>query len=325
METNFIARLKALRYGIDDTFIVFREQSHSNLFLDFLNSKHPNINFTMETEVDNKISFLDCVVTREGGKFLTGVFRKKTFSGLGTSFFSFTPYKFKISAFNTLLTRAFNLSSSHTFLCKELSFLQNFFHANGFPLKMIILKIRQFISSRDVHKDPNFDVPKKKLFISLPYFGSQSDDLGRDLRLLFDKFFFHVDFKIIFTNKFTIGSFFKLKDPLPLNMRSKIIYKYCCALSCGSQYVGCTTRNFKTRMFEHRGISPRTDRRLAKPSQSSIRAHCEQFDKCVDLDNFQIIGSANSFLDLRILESLLIRKLRPNLNNMDSSFPLKIV
>ena len=313
------------RRYVDDTFLIFKHKSHAQLFFDYLNNKHANIKFTMETEINGKLSFLDCLVERQGTSLSSSVFRKKTFSGLGTSFFSFTPLKFKLNPINTFLTRAFNISSNHTNLCRELSFLQDFFFNNAFPRILVISKIREFISNRFKEKPISFDVPKKVVYLSLPYFGEQSDKLGKNLVTLLNKYFFHVEFKTVFTNKFTIGSFFQFKDILPLDIKSKIIYKYSCPQNCGGQYVGSTTRNFRTRMFEHMGISPRTERRLGKPAQSSIRDHCERCDKTVDRALFKIISGARDDLDLRITESLLIKQIRPNLNNMDSAYPLKLV
>ena len=72
---------------VDDTFLLFRQADHAALFLDYLNSKHPNIKFTCEHESSGSLSFLDVNVSRSCNKFTTSVFRKSTFTGLGTSFF----------------------------------------------------------------------------------------------------------------------------------------------------------------------------------------------------------------------------------------------
>ena len=44
--------------------------------------------FTYETEKDNKLAFLDVLVTREGGRwsFSSSLYRKPTFSGLYSNF-----------------------------------------------------------------------------------------------------------------------------------------------------------------------------------------------------------------------------------------------
>ena len=60
---------------VNDTFIVMKQHNAYN-FLSHLNQQHPSIRFTMETENNNKIAFLDTLVTREpDGKLLTSVYR----------------------------------------------------------------------------------------------------------------------------------------------------------------------------------------------------------------------------------------------------------
>ena len=88
-------------------------------------------------ENNNKLPFLDVLVEKNNNKFETSIFRKKTFSGLGMSYFSCTPFLYKINAIKTLLDRAKKLSSNFTNLNKELSFLGNFFRNNGYPNKFI--------------------------------------------------------------------------------------------------------------------------------------------------------------------------------------------
>ena len=84
--------------NVDDTFLLFNDASHIQPFLGYLNSRHPNIKFTKEIELDNCLSFLDFNVSRKDSKFHTSVYCKSTFSGLGLSFFSFCSLRFKINA-----------------------------------------------------------------------------------------------------------------------------------------------------------------------------------------------------------------------------------
>ena len=121
------------RRYVDDTFLLFRERSHVQLFLDYFNSKHVNINFTQAIEHNFKLSFLDCTVTRCGEYFnKTSVFRKSSFTGLGTSFYSFCSFNFKLNCISTLVFRAFNICSDSFNFDKELCFLKSFFRDNGF-------------------------------------------------------------------------------------------------------------------------------------------------------------------------------------------------
>ena len=114
--TNCTAHFKPVLYRryVDDTFVLFSDKSHAPLFLNYLKRQHNNINFTMETENDRSLSFLDVSVCRNADGFSTSVFRKLTFSGLGISFFSFCSKNFKSNSIMTLLHRAYNVCSSYS-------------------------------------------------------------------------------------------------------------------------------------------------------------------------------------------------------------------
>ena len=77
------------RRYIDDTFLLFKERSHLQEFLSYMNLRHGNIKFTSEIENNSKLAFLDTTVLCENGKFSTSVYRKPTFSGLGLNILSF--------------------------------------------------------------------------------------------------------------------------------------------------------------------------------------------------------------------------------------------
>ena len=40
---------------VDDTFCLFHSEHNAIIFFDYLNSRHPNIRFTMEKEVNHKL------------------------------------------------------------------------------------------------------------------------------------------------------------------------------------------------------------------------------------------------------------------------------
>ena len=64
------------RRYVDDTFC-FLQKSSVEAVLSHLNSISPSINFTIEQESDNRLPFLDALVTRkEDGSLKVGVYRK---------------------------------------------------------------------------------------------------------------------------------------------------------------------------------------------------------------------------------------------------------
>ena len=49
--------------------------------------------------------------------------------------------------------------------------------------------------------------------------------------------FYHVNFRIILTNDFTIHSFFKIRDLCHSDVQSRVVYDYICP-SCNVPYMG---------------------------------------------------------------------------------------
>ena len=90
-----------LRY-VDDTFILRPQQEDVQILLDHVNSIRLSIQFILEKEQDNKLTFLDVLVacTEQGFRLL--VYREPTFTGQYLNFNSHHPYTVKkgIVAYN---------------------------------------------------------------------------------------------------------------------------------------------------------------------------------------------------------------------------------
>ena len=96
---------------VDDIFVLFNKPEHGQFFLEYINKKHKNMRFSIETETNRSLSFLDVKIFRENDKFVTSVCKKGTFSGVYTNFISFIPLQYKFGLVHTLLNRCCNLSS----------------------------------------------------------------------------------------------------------------------------------------------------------------------------------------------------------------------
>ena len=70
---------KIWRRFVDDTFTIIKAENR-NIFLQHLNSIHPNIKFTCkEMKEDGSMPFLDIlIIPTEDGSLKTSVFRKQT-------------------------------------------------------------------------------------------------------------------------------------------------------------------------------------------------------------------------------------------------------
>ena len=312
------------RRYMDDTFLLFRDASHVQKFLDYLNRQHQNIKFTNEFENNKKISFLDCMVLRSENRLSTSVYRKCTFTGQGLSYFSFCAKIYKINSIKTLISRAQRVCSTFTALNKELSYLVGYFSENGYPKTSIYREIIKMVR-KTAHPNPAFyTCEQKKLYASLPYFGPQAEKLKNELTAIIAQFFPQLDFKIALTNRSTISTFFQFKDELPMDLRSRIVYSYSCAQCASGTYIGSTMRSAYVRIAEHRGRSFRTGKLLVSPPHSAIRDHAIRHKHTIQDSCFKILDQDPVETSLRILESLYIGKQKPSLNNTKSCFPLQI-
>ena len=83
-----------LRY-VDDTFIVWLHQEDIQILLYHVNSIQSCIQFTMEKEQDNRLSFLDVLINYMEQRFMSFVYRKPTFTGQYLNFNSHYSYNVK--------------------------------------------------------------------------------------------------------------------------------------------------------------------------------------------------------------------------------------
>ena len=124
------------------------------------------------------------------------------------SYFSNCSFIFKLNCVRTLLFRAYRVCSSHAALHSEFDFLKTFFQLNGYCATFIENQIGKFLSKKFdgvTTKNSTADVPNDQpIFLSFPYFGPYSEKFK-------SKYYAKANFRIILTNKFTIGSFFIIK------------------------------------------------------------------------------------------------------------------
>ena len=193
------------RRYVDDTFVIFNDPGHVNLFLDFLNSRHPNIKFTCENEVNGMLPFLDVSITRGINGFFTNLYRKATFTGLFSSFSSFTDVKFKRGLVYGLVHRAFKICSSQCSFNKELSKIKYFLSCNLYPKFFVENVIKYYFkkfygtSAQVVNVNDN-----NHIFIQLPFLGDKSYQIKNKLLNFLCKAYPEARFLIVFKPHFRV-------------------------------------------------------------------------------------------------------------------------
>ena len=156
---------------VDDTFAVFNDNDECNKFFFHLNSLHPSLRFTFETECNRTLPFLDVLVEKNDHEFVTAIYRKPTFTGQYIRWNSFCPMKRKTYLISTLVHRALVICSKSN-LQNELSNIRLILTNNGYPEAaintVITRKINQF-------RRPTQLGPKKcPVYLHLPWLANVS-------------------------------------------------------------------------------------------------------------------------------------------------------
>ena len=126
-----------LRY-VDDTFILWPHQEDVQTLLDYVNSIQPSMQFTMKKEQDNKLPFLDVLVTGTEQGFRSSVYCKPTFTRHYLNFNSHHPYTVKKGIVCFLQHRTKIISSDTDSYQEEMISLRHNLHHNNYPERITL-------------------------------------------------------------------------------------------------------------------------------------------------------------------------------------------
>ena len=104
IEKALVAKPTFYKRYVDDIFAVFIFESDAETFHTYLNTKQKNIKFTYEKQIENKLPFLDILMSNNEN-LQTSVFHKKTYTGLPLNYFTFVPDSYKYGLIKTLIDR----------------------------------------------------------------------------------------------------------------------------------------------------------------------------------------------------------------------------
>ena len=312
------------RRYVDDIFVLFSSPDHLPQFQEYLNKQHRNINFTSEVEENDCLPFLDISVKRDPNKFATNIYRKPTFSGVYSNFSSFIPIGYKFGLVFTLLHRMFKIVCDASVFRDEVRKLRDILLKNGYPVSFIDNCIRSFFKKiQSQPKDPIQSAEKLEVMICLPYMGTVSLKLRQRLLTTFAYALPCCNLRVVFKSGLRLSHFFKFKDIVPRDLRSKVVYSFQCD-GCNSVYYGQTIRHLNVRAAEHIGVSALTGKNIV-PHRSAISDHllfCDQVRP--SFENFSIIATGSSEFELELKESLLIHRDKPTLNRTITSTELHL-
>ena len=255
------------RYA-DDTFATSNSHEQLKKFLDYMNTKYPNIKFTFEHEHNNSFSLLDVKICRQNNKLTASVFRKPTFNGVFTNLKSFIPTVYKFGLVYTLLHRCFHITSSYEKFHNEINALKQILKLNGYPTQFIDRCIKQFLQKLYITKTIQDTVNKKQLLIVLPFLGAQSFLVRKRLQSCIRNTIPYCSLRIAFQSKTRLSSPFRFKDIIPKEISSHFVYRFKCSC-CNATYYEDSELHFFVRASEHLGMTPLTGKRVKNPKKVS--------------------------------------------------------
>ena len=158
--------------------------------------------------------------------------------------------------------------------------------------------------------------------IVLAFLGHTSHIIKKRLQRLFRAIPSH-RLDVIFQTTYRMGNLFRFKDMIPDICMTDIVYHYKCG-SCAASYVGRCYRHKHVRFCEHAGISARTGAPLQRTlvNASAVKEHALTVHPVDSHKDFKVLSRGGSREILDIKESIMIKKMKPTLNDNISSAPL---
>ena len=294
-----------LRY-VDDTFVIWSHgRNELERFLNHLNSRHPNIKFTMETELEGKLPFLDVLVIKKPtGELGHTVYRKATHTDRYLNANSNHHPAQKRTVIKTLLNRA-NKIAEPEYLGQELDHLKTVLVANGYDMSEINrvtrprnTRMASTLSSESQNTQNNTQEHKAYL----PYIQNTTDRISKLLKKK------GILTTFLPTKKISqqLRSAKDPRDPL----LTPGIYKIPC--TCGTVYVGMTDRSVQIRKVEHQRHV-----RLGHKEKSSIADHAITEGHTILFDDTEVLARTKGYYNLARREAIEIEQ-HPNNMNKDN-------
>ena len=191
---------------------------------------------------------------------------------------------------------------------------------NGFPSKVINTTIRNVTRKKEEDNrsqvrttgdNPNPDIPDIMPFICLPCKGKVGDKLLSQFRDAISKALpTFVKPRFAYKGK-TLGSYFRLKDKVPLDHQTDLVYAF--RHDDSTKYVGETNVRFASRTHEH----------CVTDKKSSVHKFKIENQLEISQRDFQILDKGYTRkINRKLAEALYIKELKPALNEQVKSYKL---
>ena len=158
----------------------------------------------MEPGNNGSISFLDCSILRNNNTFETSVFRKITFSGLGTSSFSFRSFQFKINGIKTLILRGYQVCTTYFSMHFLFELLRHLLVSNCYPLGLVNCQTTKFLHNMPAPRLLTIPSDCYRILCVSLLFRCAIGKLRDELLVLLTKYYSGINFKLYLSITFVL-------------------------------------------------------------------------------------------------------------------------
>ena len=268
------------RYLDDIITVLPRDLIH--VFLDYINSVNEHITFTVETETNNFLPYLDLnLIRKEDGHLMFDVYRKPSNHNNYLKYDSYHPTQTKRAVVKSLTDRAKNLCSIEV-VESEKSKVQAILKSNGYN--------QNFINRSSLNRPPSIENNEVRLrYVSVPYIKGTYERVQRAL----SKHNIRLASKPSNTLQRKLNN---AKQRTPAPETTTAVYKINCN-ECDAHYIGETKKQVRDRIKEHQN-----NIRIGEQN-SMIFQHVANNNHNMDFSNPTVLAKNQHPRGRRILET----------------------
>lgn len=303
---NFQVQPEEHRHYVDDCFDVLEDENLVEPLLTAMNGVIPDIQFTVEKELNRKLNFLDVTIHRsEDNRLQTSWFVKPTNTGLYIPYHSYCDPRYQKSVARCLFYRAHRISSSNEAVVEAFDRIFNMLEENGYPTSLLQRESTRVLAPDSVQNPET--ATGKPIYWKLPYIDVIHKITQTKIRQISSKLSNSIIVPVF--SSWKSKNWFQNKDKVAMSLCSSLVYEFKCQ-ECERSYVGETRRHLSTRIKEH----------LNPISNTEVSKHCHE----ASADNFKIVLKHRR---TKIAEAIVLYFFPDKnalLNKQGSSYPLSL-
>lgn len=297
--------IKVTTKYVDDIFCIIPKDQQTHI-LEHLNKWHPQIQFTMETEQNSQLPYLDTLIIRENNSLIIDWYQKSTTSGRILNYLSSHPPAQITNTAKNLIQRILDISHEK-FHNKNITTIKKILKYNNFPKHKIETLLRQYFEPKPTNTNDETN-ENKKYYISTHYIPQLTETLQKIITPHNNQ----VKLAPKTTNSLK-KCFSYLKDKVPNAIKSNVVYNIPCdgnvTERCSAQYIGHTQTYLKTRLSAHK-----SNHKIKNINATALSEHCLKSGHMPSIKNTKIVHIENNYKKRLLLESLYINHTQNTIN-----------